>query len=213
MKAQRSLRSAWASARSDQSLRCPHEESLGPQLPIGLRLQLVPASAAERNWTQFMEQTSPPCIATQSLDFFHLQLLNFKNIILFQKLLLKIKVCINFELPIINSYFDKFMQFCSIPFHSVPFDSGSQNTNLFVTTRSRIWLYYLNNDHQTSLSMVYRWSKWPSHSFSLFSNIRKKHSIVLLCLGSQLVPYVLPYRFIILGMCWLKYGIIILLAI
>ena len=27
---QRKLRSAWASAQSDQSLRCPHEESLGP---------------------------------------------------------------------------------------------------------------------------------------------------------------------------------------
>ena len=32
--AQRRLRSAWASAQSDQSLRCPHEENLGPQLPI-----------------------------------------------------------------------------------------------------------------------------------------------------------------------------------
>ena len=31
--AQRRLRSAWASAQSDQSLRCPHEESLGPSLP------------------------------------------------------------------------------------------------------------------------------------------------------------------------------------
>ena len=30
MCAQRRLRSAWASAQSDQSLRCPHEESLGP---------------------------------------------------------------------------------------------------------------------------------------------------------------------------------------
>ena len=28
------LRSAWASAQSDQSLRCPHEESLRPELPI-----------------------------------------------------------------------------------------------------------------------------------------------------------------------------------
>ena len=28
--AQRRLRSAWASAQSDQSLRCPHEERLGP---------------------------------------------------------------------------------------------------------------------------------------------------------------------------------------
>ena len=34
MCAQGRLRSAWASAQSDQSLRCPHEESLGPQLPI-----------------------------------------------------------------------------------------------------------------------------------------------------------------------------------
>ena len=32
--AQRSLRSAWASAQSDQSLRCPHEESLSHKLPI-----------------------------------------------------------------------------------------------------------------------------------------------------------------------------------
>ena len=32
--AQQRLRSAWASAQSDQSLRCPSEESLGPKLPI-----------------------------------------------------------------------------------------------------------------------------------------------------------------------------------
>ena len=32
--AQRRLRSAWASAQSDQSLRCPHEGSLGPYVPI-----------------------------------------------------------------------------------------------------------------------------------------------------------------------------------
>ena len=32
--AQQRLWSAWASAHSDQSLRCPHEETLGPQLPI-----------------------------------------------------------------------------------------------------------------------------------------------------------------------------------
>ena len=31
---QQRLKSAWASAQSDQSLLCPHEESLGPQLPI-----------------------------------------------------------------------------------------------------------------------------------------------------------------------------------
>ena len=33
MCAQRRLRSAWASAHSDQSLPCPHEETLGPLLP------------------------------------------------------------------------------------------------------------------------------------------------------------------------------------
>ena len=32
--AQQRLGSAWAFAQSDQSLHCPHEETLGPQLPI-----------------------------------------------------------------------------------------------------------------------------------------------------------------------------------
>ena len=32
--AKRRLRSAWASAQSDQSFRCPHEESFRPWLPI-----------------------------------------------------------------------------------------------------------------------------------------------------------------------------------
>ena len=45
--AQRRLRSAWASAQSDQSLRCPHEESLGSKLPTErtaktlMRLRLI----------------------------------------------------------------------------------------------------------------------------------------------------------------------------
>ena len=34
LRGQRRLRSAWASAQSDQSLRCPDEKSLGPQLLI-----------------------------------------------------------------------------------------------------------------------------------------------------------------------------------
>ena len=32
--AQQTFISAWASTQSDQSLRCPHEETLGPKLPI-----------------------------------------------------------------------------------------------------------------------------------------------------------------------------------
>ena len=34
LRAQRRLGSAWASAQSDQSLRCPHEETLGPWLSL-----------------------------------------------------------------------------------------------------------------------------------------------------------------------------------
>ena len=37
---QRRLRSAWAFAQSDQSLSCPHEESLGPQLPTEYKRRL-----------------------------------------------------------------------------------------------------------------------------------------------------------------------------
>ena len=38
--AQRRLRSAWASVHSDQSLRCPHEESLGLSYPLSARRRL-----------------------------------------------------------------------------------------------------------------------------------------------------------------------------
>ena len=38
--AQRRLRSAWASAQTDQSLHYPHEESLGPKLPIDAQRRL-----------------------------------------------------------------------------------------------------------------------------------------------------------------------------
>ena len=39
--AQRRLRSAWASAQSEQSLRCPHEERLDPYLPIERRAKAL----------------------------------------------------------------------------------------------------------------------------------------------------------------------------
>ena len=39
--AQRRLRSAWASAQSDQSLRCPHEESLGLSYPLSTQQRLT----------------------------------------------------------------------------------------------------------------------------------------------------------------------------
>ena len=38
--AQQRLRSAWASAQFDQSLCCPHEESLGPYLPVSAQQRL-----------------------------------------------------------------------------------------------------------------------------------------------------------------------------
>ena len=39
--AQRRLRSAWASAQFDQSLRCPREERLGPLLPTELTVKTL----------------------------------------------------------------------------------------------------------------------------------------------------------------------------
>ena len=39
--AQRRLRSAWASAQSDQSLLCPHEERLGLSYPLSTRRRLI----------------------------------------------------------------------------------------------------------------------------------------------------------------------------
>ena len=42
MCAQRRLRSTWISTQSDRSLRCPHEESLGPQLPIDRTAKTLP---------------------------------------------------------------------------------------------------------------------------------------------------------------------------
>ena len=41
MCAQRRLRSAWAAGQSDQCFRCPHEESLGPYLPVELTLKTM----------------------------------------------------------------------------------------------------------------------------------------------------------------------------
>ena len=38
---QQRFRSAWASAQSDQSLRCPQEESLGPWLPFSAQWRLI----------------------------------------------------------------------------------------------------------------------------------------------------------------------------
>ena len=37
----RRLRLAWASAQTDQSLRCPHEETLGPQRPLSTQRRLI----------------------------------------------------------------------------------------------------------------------------------------------------------------------------
>ena len=41
MCAQRRLKSAWASAQSDQSLRCPHEENLGLSYPFSAQRRLI----------------------------------------------------------------------------------------------------------------------------------------------------------------------------
>ena len=52
MCAERRLRSARASAQSDQSLRCPHEESLGPKLPTERRAKTLIRLGGRQGWSE-----------------------------------------------------------------------------------------------------------------------------------------------------------------
>ena len=52
MCAQRRLRSAWASAQSDQSLRCPHGGSLGPWLPIERTVKTLISLGGCPGWSE-----------------------------------------------------------------------------------------------------------------------------------------------------------------
>ena len=51
--AQPRLRSAWASAQSDQSLRCIHEETLGPQLPTEHNAKTLIRLGGCPGWSEF----------------------------------------------------------------------------------------------------------------------------------------------------------------
>ena len=51
--AQRRLRSAWACTQSDQSLRCPHEETSGPQLPIKRKRKTQIRLGGCPGWSEF----------------------------------------------------------------------------------------------------------------------------------------------------------------
>ena len=57
MCAQRRLRSAWVSAQSDQSLRCPLEESLGPELPIKRTAKTLIRLGGCPGWSVFTGRT------------------------------------------------------------------------------------------------------------------------------------------------------------
>ena len=50
--AQRRLISAWASAQSDQSLCCLHEETLGPQLPIECTVKTLIRLGGYPDWSE-----------------------------------------------------------------------------------------------------------------------------------------------------------------
>ena len=52
--AQRRLRSAWASAQADQSLDCPHEESLGPKLPTERTVKTLIRLGGCPGWSVFV---------------------------------------------------------------------------------------------------------------------------------------------------------------
>ena len=59
--AQRRLRSAWASVQSDQSLRCPHEENLGPELLIERTAKTLFRLGGCQGWSESSLGTQPHC--------------------------------------------------------------------------------------------------------------------------------------------------------
>ena len=59
--AQRRLRSAWASAQSDQSLRCPHEESLGPELHTERKAKTLIRLGGCPGWSESSLGAQPHC--------------------------------------------------------------------------------------------------------------------------------------------------------
>ena len=50
--AQQRLRSAWESAQSDQSLSCPHEEALAPQLPLECTAKTLIRLGKRSGWSE-----------------------------------------------------------------------------------------------------------------------------------------------------------------
>ena len=52
MCAQRRLRSAWESAKSDQSLHCPHEENFGPKLSLERTAKTLIRLGACPGWSE-----------------------------------------------------------------------------------------------------------------------------------------------------------------
>ena len=65
-------RSAWASAQSDQSLRCSHEESLGPYLPIERKANTL-------NRLGGRPGSSESSLGIQSFGWFCHKALNYKQ--------------------------------------------------------------------------------------------------------------------------------------
>ena len=115
--AQRSLRSAWAFAQSDQSLRCPHEESLVLSYPLSAQrrlwsdLQLSEFLRLSENRTKRQTETKAcvfwilttglytteqvqsifrPEISTHFAHFrFVCKILNFSNMVFMRKIILE----------------------------------------------------------------------------------------------------------------------------
>ena len=58
---QRRLRSAWASAQSDQSLRCSHEETLGPYLPSERRVKTLFRLGGCLGWSESLLDAQSLC--------------------------------------------------------------------------------------------------------------------------------------------------------
>ena len=74
--AQQRLRSDWASAKSDQSLRCPHEETLGPLLPIECTAKALIRLGGCPGWSDWVDaqaDLSLRCVHRSFCCFCHAQ--------------------------------------------------------------------------------------------------------------------------------------------
>ena len=105
----KTLRSAWASAQSDQSLHCPDEESFGPELPIERTEKTLIRLGGCPGWSESSLGAQPFCWfcheAAQMFVFVsHLMFWAGCRIRLYRFLILLYKSTVSLIFPIIQHW-------------------------------------------------------------------------------------------------------------